>query len=88
MGDIDTYRELIHSKNPILGKPMRRKLLGFLGDAAIYGEADAVELLAEAVTDESVDPDVQAIARKAPWTGQPALMASDGLFSFGCHPME
>ncbi|MEE9531669.1 MAG: hypothetical protein V3W52_11790, partial [Syntrophobacteria bacterium] len=28
----------------------------------------------------------EAIARTAPWTGQPALMASDGLFSFGCHP--
>ena len=30
----------------------------------------------------------EAIARTAPWTGQPALMASDGLFSFGCHPRE
>jgi hypothetical protein len=30
----------------------------------------------------------EAIARTAPWTGQPALMASDGLFSFGCHPKE
>ena len=30
----------------------------------------------------------EAIARMAPWTGQPALMASDGLFSFGCHPAE
>jgi hypothetical protein len=30
----------------------------------------------------------EAIARTAPWTGQPALMATDGLFSFGCHPKE
>ncbi len=65
MGDMDTYRELIHSKNPILGKPMRRKLLKYLGDAAIYGDTDAVELLVEATIDESVDTDVQAIARKA-----------------------
>jgi len=30
----------------------------------------------------------EAIARTAPWAGQSALMASDGLFSFGCHPEE
>ena len=65
MGDIDTYREMIHSENPILGKPMRNKLLRYLGDAATYGDTDAVELLVEAITDESVDPDVQAIARNA-----------------------
>jgi len=35
------------------------------------------------ITDEE-----EAIARTAPWTGQPALMASDGLFSFGCHPKD
>jgi hypothetical protein len=32
-----------------------------------------------------ITPEEEAIARGAPWTGQPALMASDGLFSFGCH---
>jgi hypothetical protein len=35
-----------------------------------------------------ITPEEEAIARTAPWTGQPALMASDGLFSFGCHPEE
>lgn len=35
-----------------------------------------------------ITPQEEAIARGAPWTGQPALMASDGLFSFGCHPEE
>jgi hypothetical protein len=35
-----------------------------------------------------ITPEEEAIARTAPWTGQPALMASDGLFSFGCHPDE
>jgi hypothetical protein len=30
----------------------------------------------------------ESIARAAPWTGQPALMASDGLFSFGGHLEE
>ncbi len=35
-----------------------------------------------------ITPEEEAIARVAPWTGQPALMASDGLFSFGCHPKE
>jgi hypothetical protein len=35
-----------------------------------------------------ITPEEEAIARVAPWTGQPALMASDGLFSFGCHPEE
>jgi hypothetical protein len=35
-----------------------------------------------------ITPEEEAIARTAPWTGQAALMASDGLFSFGCHPDE
>ncbi len=35
-----------------------------------------------------ISSEEEAIARTAPWTGQPALMASDGLFSFGCHPDE
>jgi hypothetical protein len=33
-----------------------------------------------------ITPEEEEIARMAPWTGQPALMASDGLFSFGSHP--
>ena len=35
-----------------------------------------------------ISEEEEAIARTAPWSGQPALMASDGLFSFGCHPKE
>ncbi len=52
--------------------------------------ADAVRLTVwwrEGQLDDFVHitPEEEAIARTAPWTGQPALMASDGLFSFGCH---
>ncbi|UCG12990.1 MAG: hypothetical protein JSU72_00375 [Deltaproteobacteria bacterium] len=55
--------------------------------------ADAIKLAdwwSEGKLDEFVhiSPEEEAIARMAPWKGQPALMASDGLFSFGCHPDE
>jgi hypothetical protein len=52
--------------------------------------ADAVKLTnwwREGKLDDFVHitPEEEAIARMAPWTGQMALMASDGLFSFGAH---
>ncbi len=40
--------------------------------------------------DEFVDitDEEKRLARVAPWNGEPALMATDGLFSFGGHPDE
>jgi hypothetical protein len=34
----------------------------------------------------NVEPDELEIARLQPWHGSPAIIASDGLFSFGAHP--
>ncbi len=67
-----------------------------VGQLRVYCEnlwADAVRLTDWWRTGQLDDfvhitPEEEAIARTAPWTGQPALMASDGLFSFGCHPKE
>jgi len=33
-----------------------------------------------------IEPEELEIARMQPWKGQPAIIASDGLFSFGAHP--
>jgi len=33
-----------------------------------------------------IEPEELEIARMQPWRGQPAIIASDGLFSFGAHP--
>lgn len=54
---------------------------------------DAVKLekmWREGSLDEFVDitDEEKRLARMAPWDGEPALMASDGLFSFGGHPDE
>ncbi len=54
---------------------------------------DAVKLermWREGKLDEFVDLTVEEkrLARLAPWNGEPALMATDGLFSFGGHPDE
>ena len=43
----------------------------------LSGELDAVVR----IEDEELD-----IARMQPWGGSPAIIASDGLFSFGAHP--
>jgi hypothetical protein len=67
-----------------------------VGELRLYCEnlwADAVKLTnwwREGQLDEFVHitPEEEAIARMAPWTGQVALMASDGLFSFGAHSDE
>jgi hypothetical protein len=32
-----------------------------------------------------IEPEELAIARSQPWNGSPALLASDGIFSFGAH---
>jgi hypothetical protein len=36
----------------------------------------------------SIEEDELAIARYQPWRGGPAVFASDGLFSFGAHPLS
>lgn len=36
----------------------------------------------------TIDQEELDIARSNPWHGSPAIIASDGLFSFGCHPEE
>jgi len=65
-----------------------------VGQLRVYCEnlwADAVKLTnwwRQGKLDEFVQitPEEEEIARMAPWNGQPALVASDGLFSFGSHP--
>ena len=36
----------------------------------------------------SIGPEEKALAHSQPWRGSPALMASDGLFSFGADLMN
>ncbi len=57
------YRELIHSRILLLDKRTRRMMMEGLAEAAIYGDVDIVKVFVWAVTEKSVAPDVQAIAR-------------------------